>query len=165
MTSDKKTRKRMEDVAEERAKHRDSCSAKRVQTGPTSSTSFGMKAEPPALSRRDDVLVDKGAVAPKPCLSPVKMRTRTAAGDLLPAGLYSDYDHLLPAAYSVLPDRGDRVWDDINPVRHVQRFLGDEGLRNKIEANSGVRSWWLYRSSTRLPVFGSVARIALRGGV
>ncbi|CAM9338451.1 unnamed protein product, partial [Ascophyllum nodosum] len=33
----------------------DSCSAKRVQAG-TSSTSFGMKAEPPALPRRDNIL-------------------------------------------------------------------------------------------------------------
>ena len=45
-----------------------------------------MNAEPSALPRWDDVLVDKGAAAPKPCLSPVEMRTLTAAGDLLPAG-------------------------------------------------------------------------------
>ena len=38
---------------------------------------------------RDDVLVDNGAAAPKPCLSPVEMRTRTAAGGLLAAGKVS----------------------------------------------------------------------------
>ena len=48
-----------------------------------------MTTEPPAHPRRDDVLVDKGASAPKPCLSPVEMRTLTAAGDLLPAGTAS----------------------------------------------------------------------------
>ena len=57
-----------------------------VQVDQTSLNSFGMKAEPPALSGRDDVLVDKDAAASKPCLSPVEMHTLTAAGDLLPAG-------------------------------------------------------------------------------
>ena len=59
---------------------------KRVQAYPTSLTSLGMKAETPALPRRNDFLVDKGAAAPKPCLSPVEMQTLTAAGDLLFAG-------------------------------------------------------------------------------
>ena len=43
----------------------------------------------PALPRRDGVLVNKGAAAPKSCLSPVEMRTLTAAGGLLPAGTAS----------------------------------------------------------------------------
>ena len=79
--ADTKNHKRMEDAVADQAKHRDSCSAKRIQAGPTSSTSFGMKAEPLTLPRRDDVLVDKDAAASKPCLSPVDMRTLTAAGD------------------------------------------------------------------------------------
>ena len=52
----------------------------------TSSTSFGMKAELPALPRRDDVLANKGAAAPKPCPSPVEMRALTVTGGLLPTG-------------------------------------------------------------------------------
>ena len=76
----------MEDAAAVQKKHEDSRSAKRAQVGPTSSTSLGMKAEPPALPRRDDVLVDKSATAPKSCFSPVEMRTLTAGGDLLPTG-------------------------------------------------------------------------------
>ena len=44
-----------------------------------------MKAETPALPRRDDVLVDDGAAAPKSCLSTLEMHTPTAAGGLLPA--------------------------------------------------------------------------------
>ena len=78
--TDTKTHKRMNE---------DSCSAKRVQAGPTSLTNFGMKAEPPALPRKDDVLVDKEATVPKPCLSPVEMSTPTAADGLLPAGAAS----------------------------------------------------------------------------
>ena len=67
VTAGKKTRERVEGAAAAvQAKHGDSCSAKRVQVGTTTSTSFGMKSKPPALPRWDDVLVDKGAVAPKP---------------------------------------------------------------------------------------------------
>ena len=79
----------MKDAEADQAKNGDSFSVKRVQAGPTSSTIFGMKAEPPALSCRDDVLIDKGAAALKPCLSPVEMRTLTAAGGSLPAGKVS----------------------------------------------------------------------------
>ena len=60
-----KTLKRMKDAEADQAKN------------PTSSTSYGMKTEPPALPRRDDVLVDKSTAAPKPCLSPVKMRANS----------------------------------------------------------------------------------------
>ena len=52
--TDKKTRKRAGDAAANQAKHGDSFSGKRVDTGPTSSTSFGMKAKPSALPRRQD---------------------------------------------------------------------------------------------------------------
>ena len=84
--ADKKTRGCTEGAATAaQAKYGDSCSAKRVLAGPKSSTSFGIKADPPALPRRDDVLVDIGAAAPRPSLSPLEMRTPTAAGGLLPA--------------------------------------------------------------------------------
>ena len=67
ITPDKKTRERTKGAATAvQAKHGNSCSAKRVEAGPTSSTIFGKKAEPPALSRRDAVLVDNnGAAVPK----------------------------------------------------------------------------------------------------
>ena len=45
-----------------------------------------MKAGPPALPCRDDVLIDNGAAAPKLCLSPLEMRPPTVAGGLLPIG-------------------------------------------------------------------------------
>ena len=65
----------------------------------TSSTSFGIKAELPTVPRWDDVLGDKGAAASKPCLSPVEMRTPTAAGGLLP----SDEDHFFPTTFFLDP--------------------------------------------------------------
>ena len=81
VTPYKKTRERTEgDASAVQAKHRYSCSAKRVQACPTSSTSFGKKAE------RDDVLVDNGAAAPKSYLSSLEIRTPIAADGLLPAG-------------------------------------------------------------------------------
>ena len=69
------------------AMHGNSCSADRVNPGPkATSTSFGVKADPPALPCRDGVLVDNGAAAPKSCLSPMEMSTTAAAGGLLPLG-------------------------------------------------------------------------------
>ena len=85
-----KTCKGTKDAVADRVMNGDSSSASRVKTyGPTSSTSFGMKAEPPAPSMRGHALVDKGAAATKPCLSPVGMRTLTAAGGLFPVGTAS----------------------------------------------------------------------------
>ena len=71
VTADIKTRERTEGAAAAaQAKHGDNCSAKRVQAGPNSSTSFGVRAKTPALPHRDGVLVENGAAAPKLCLSP-----------------------------------------------------------------------------------------------
>ena len=81
VTANKKTRERTEvAVAAVQVKYGDSCSAKKAQAGPTS---FGVKAEPPAIPRRDDVLVDNGAAVPKSCVSPLEIHTPTAAGGLL----------------------------------------------------------------------------------
>ena len=65
----------------------DSFSARRVEPGPnTYSTSFGVKAEPPALPCRDDIVVESGDAAPKLCLPSLEMRSSTAAGGLVPTG-------------------------------------------------------------------------------
>ena len=93
--SDTKTRERTEGAAATfQAKHGDSCCAKRIQAGLTSSTSFGDDfTGPPDLPRSwDDALVDNDPAAPKSCLSPLEMRTPTAAGDR--ESLYNDEDHL-----------------------------------------------------------------------
>ena len=87
VSADEKTRKGTKGAATAvQAMHGNSFSAKRVQDGPKSSTTFGVKAEPPALPCRGDVSVENAAAAPKSCLSPLEMRTPTAAGGLLPTG-------------------------------------------------------------------------------
>ena len=87
-SSDTKARERTEGAAKAvQAMHEDSFSANRVQVGPkTTSTSFGVKAEPLALPCRDAVSVEYGDAAPKSCLSLLEMRTTIAAGGLLPTG-------------------------------------------------------------------------------
>ena len=65
----------------------DCFSARRVEPGPTTnSTSFGVKAEPPALPCRDDVVVESGPAASESCLLSMEMRSSTAAGGLVPTG-------------------------------------------------------------------------------
>ena len=110
MPAEKKTRERTGGAAATvQAKHGDSCSAKRVQAGSISLTSFGMKAEPSALPRRDDVLVYIGAAAPKPWSLNRGDTHANSRRWLTPhrQSLYNDENHLSAAASSVLPDRGD----------------------------------------------------------
>ena len=85
--ADTKTRERTEGAATAvQAMYEDSFSANQVDPDPKStSTSFGVKGEPPALPCRDGVLVENGAAAPKSCLSLLEMLT-TVAGGLLPTG-------------------------------------------------------------------------------
>ena len=67
--------------------HEDYVSARRVEPGPNiNSTSFGVKAEPPALPCSDDVVVESGNAASESCLPSLKMRSSTAAGGLVPTG-------------------------------------------------------------------------------
>ena len=81
-----KTRERTNGAAAViQAIHGDRCSANRVQVGSkTTSTSFGVNAESSALPCRNDVVVENGTATPKSCVSPLEMRTTTAAGGLLP---------------------------------------------------------------------------------
>ena len=82
-----KTRERTEFAATAvQAMHGDSCTAQKFQDGPKTSISFSVKAEPPDLPCKDDVLVEDGAVAPKSCLPSFEMRSTTAAGGLVPIG-------------------------------------------------------------------------------
>ena len=86
--TDTRTRERTEGAATAvQAMHGDSFSTSRVDLGPkTTSTSFRIKADPPALTCRDDVVVDNGAAEPKSCLSPLEMRTTSSTGGSLPIG-------------------------------------------------------------------------------
>ena len=83
-----KTRKRTEGATTAvQAMRGDGFSARRVKPGPnTNLTSFGVKAEPPALPCRDDVVVERGAAASGSCLPSLKMRPSLAAGGLIPTG-------------------------------------------------------------------------------
>ena len=76
------TRKRMEGAATAvQAMRGNGFSARRVEPGPnTDSTSFGVKAEPPTLPCRDDIVVESGDAVPKSCLPSLEMRSLTAAG-------------------------------------------------------------------------------------
>ena len=83
-----KTRERTDDAAKAvQAMRGDSFSARRVDPGPkTNWITFGVKAKPPALPFRDDVLVENGDASPKSCLPSLEMRSPSAAGGLLPTG-------------------------------------------------------------------------------
>ena len=86
--ADTKTRERTEGATTVvQAMRGDGVSARWVEPGPnTNSTSFGVKAEPPALPCRDDVVVESGDAAPESCLPSLGMRSSTAAGGLVHTG-------------------------------------------------------------------------------
>ena len=83
-----KTRERTEGAATAVQAMRGDCfSARRVEPGPTTNaTSFGVKAEPPALPCRDDAVVESGPAASESCLPSREMRSSTAAGGLVSTG-------------------------------------------------------------------------------
>ena len=83
---DTKTRNHIEDVSAERVIGGDNSSVQ-VDTDTVCRTSFGddstkLQALP---CSKDGATVDKGAAAPKPCLSPTEISTRIATGGLLSA--------------------------------------------------------------------------------
>ena len=77
-----KTRERTEGAATAVQAMRGDCfSACRIEPGPTTnSTSFGVKAGPPAFPCRDDSVVENSAAAFESCLPSMEMRPSTAAG-------------------------------------------------------------------------------------
>ena len=83
-----KTRERTEGTATAvQAMRGDGFSARLVEPGPnTNLTSFGVKAEPPALPCKDDVVVESGDATPRSCLLSLEMRSPTAAGGIIPTG-------------------------------------------------------------------------------
>ena len=110
--SDTKTCKHMEDAATDRVMSGDSSSTQ-VDADPMCLASFGDDStEPLALPCcRDDVLVDKGTAAPKPCLSPVEIRTLTADSGLLPAGTDSTatWTHQRPLWFCLAEEMNSRI--------------------------------------------------------
>ena len=176
--ADTKTRKRTAGAATAvQAMHGDGCSDNRVDPDPMCSTSFGYDyTEPPALpcSREDD-LVDNGAAASKSCLSPLEMRSPTAAGGLLSAGETSTatkttFDHptlwfcptentnLRTSTQSVLYDISFFWKNNLPAAPSCRRVIETESGQNRMLNSGGSRS------SPHLPVFENVARVVLWGG-
>ena len=147
VTKDAKIRKRMEGAAAaERVIDGDNSFAQ-VNTDPIRLTSFGedYTGPPPLPCTEYDVLIGNVAAAPKACLSPAEMRTPTVAHGLRPACTASTATRttIHQPTSLVLPDRRCQ-FEDFKPIRlEPLQFLEDEGLANEIDANSGVRSWWL----------------------
>ena len=121
--ADEKTRERTEGAATAvQAMHGDSFSAKKVQDGPLSLTTFGVKAKPAALPCRDNVLVENGAKVVSLTLRDAYTKSRRW---LTPhrQNLYRDEDHLRPVNYLVLPDQRNK-FEDFNFIRLIlQQFL------------------------------------------
>ena len=98
-----------------------------------------MIAEPPVLSCRDDALVDKGAEAPKFCLSTVEMRTPTADSGLLPTGTASIAMRNMfsppPPSWTI----GDKIGKETagQTLTSLPLFV-EKGLKDDIKVNSGV---------------------------
>ena len=134
------------------------------------STSFGIMAEPLALSCRDDVVVESGDAAPKSCLPSLEMRTTTAASGLLPTDKISTamatFNEPLLQFYST--EEADCI-EDFDSIRLVRQqrlepaccLVLPKGHRDKIGRKQDIRSRRFSRSSPRLPAFGIVARVAL----
>ena len=101
--ADTEIRERTEGAATAVQTTRGDCfSARRVEPGPTTnSTSFGVKADLPALPCRDDSVVECGAAAFRRWLSSHRR------------SLNSFGDHPQRATSSVLPDRGDESGADL----------------------------------------------------
>ena len=176
--ADIKTRKRTEGAATAvQAMHGDSCSSKRVDPNPICSTNFGDGCiGPPALPcSREDALVDNGAAAPQSCLSPLEMRSPTAAGGLLPTGEASiatrtTFNQPPRRLYSTEETNAKKT--STQSVSYNSSFLWKNNLpaapscRRVIKAQSGQNRMFNpggSRTSPRLPVFGNVGLVGLRG--
>ena len=125
-----RTRERTEGAATAvQAMRGDSFSARRVLPDPnTNSTSFGVKAEPPALPCRDDVVVENGDAAPESCLSSLEMRSSTVSRWWLIShrqNLRSNEDHRQRATSSVLLDQGGELEEekskDFDSIRLIRQ--------------------------------------------
>ena len=171
--ADTKTRERTKGAAKAvQAKHGDSCTAQRVQDGPKTSTCFGVMAEPPDLSYRDDVLVENGAAAPKSCFPLLEMSSPTAAGGFLPTGeasvltrttfnqpplrLYSTEETNSNKTSTQDVSYDSSFWRNYPfVVPSCRRVIETKSMHNTMFDPGGSRS------SPHLTVFGNVARVAL----
>ena len=129
--------------------------------------------EPPALScSRDDALIDNGAAAPIPCLSPVKMRTRTATGGLLPAGKASTATRIIYYQPRLRFCPTKETNSERTSIQYASYYSSLWWINNlppfwrrviEIKSRQTLAFDPSGMSSLRLPVFGNVARVTLWG--
>ena len=129
-------------------------------------------AEFPALSCREDGLVQNGAAAPKSCVPSLEIRSPTAAGGLLPTGEASiatvtTYNQPPLRLYST-EETDSKKTNLRTPILYVpydSSFLpAAPSCRRVIETKSGENRMFDRRgsrSSPRLLVYGNVACVAL----
>ena len=177
MSAEKKICERTEGAATAvQAVHGDSFFANRVDPDPMCSTSFSVKAEPPALPCRDDDLVEKGTAVPKSCLSLLEMSSPTATGGVIPTGMTSRatrtiFDQPPLGFYSIEETSSKKA--SIQLALYYSSFW-----RNKMLAALSCRRFIETKSGQNLvfdpggfqgrlhtcPFFGNLARVALWGG-
>ena len=162
--ADKKTRERTEGAATAvQAKHGDSCSANRVDPDSMCSTIFGVKAEPPALPCRDDVLIDNGAAVPNVVSLTLGDAHTNSHRWLAPyrQNLYSDNDHPSPDISLALPGRRDTFEGFITTaVFGGQTTSKPPSGRGSLKQNR-VKTWCSISASRQL--FSTPAHIWKRG--
>ena len=125
-----KTRKRTKGATTAvQTMHGDSCTTQKVQDGPKTSISSGVKAEPLALPCKDGRF-DRGRRCRVQVVSPILGDALTISRRWLTPrrqNLHSNGDHLQGATFSVLRDRGDKSKGgkimDFNSIRLLRQQL------------------------------------------
>ena len=164
MPPDTKIRERTEGTAAAvQAKHVDSCSANQVDPDPMCLIIFGDDSTGPLPSSRDGALADNGALVPKSCLSPLEMRTPTAAGVLLPAGTASTAtmttSDQLPLWFCPIEEISLRTSNQYTmdySISWKTKVLRTKSMQTLMFDSGGFKG-----RLHSLPVLGNVARVAL----
>ena len=182
--ADTETRERAEGAATAVQAMRGDCfSARRFEPGPnTYSTSFGVKAGPPALPCRDDSVVESGAAPFESCLPFMEMRPPTAAGGLVPIGETSKASETTfnqpPLRFCSTEEtdlEAKKSWTSISSVLYdSSSVLQERNLsatpycRRIVDTKSGQNSTFDPGGSQghlrAYPIFGIVARVGLWRG-
>ena len=165
-----KTRERTEGAATPvQAMHRDSCSATRVDPDPMCSTSFGDDCTgPPApLCSGVNALVDTGAAATKSCLPSLEMRSPIGEASIArrttfnqpsrPVYSTEETNSMKTLALYVSYDSSFFQMNNLPAVSSCRRVIETKSGENRTFDPGGSRL------STRLSVFGMVARVDLWG--
>ena len=86
-----------------------------------------MKAEPPALPCRDDIVAKSGDAAPESCVPSLKMRSSTAGDGLVPTGKISKttkttVNEPLLQFYSTKENNSkNKISEDLDSIRLIRQ--------------------------------------------